>query len=1145
MGKFVPLHVHTQCSLLDGSNKIKDYVARCKELGMGAAAITDHGAMYGVIDFYKECKKQEIKPVLGCEVYVAPGSRFDKKDADGIKYYHLILLAENNTGYSNLCKIVTRGFTEGFYYKPRVDKALLREYHEGLIALSACLAGEIPAHILKGDKTGAEYALKEYLDIFGRDNFFLELQDHGMTEDKQVIPEILALSKKYDIPLVATNDTHYTREEDAEAHDVLLCIQTKKKLSDENRMRYEGGCYYLKDEEEMRQLFPYAPEAIDNTSMIAERCNVELEFGVTKVPKYEVPEGYDTWTYLNKLCKDGLKERYPDDDGTIAMQLDYELSVIKKMGYVEYFLIVWDYINWAREHGIAVGPGRGSAAGSIVSYCLHITNVIDPVKYGLLFERFLNPERVSMPDIDVDFCYERRPEVIDYVKRKYGEKNVVQIITFGTMAARNVIKDVGRAMEIPYEQTNALADMIPKDVGITIAKALEQNPEFKEKYENDKTVHELIDMSMKLEGLPRQIGTHAAGVVICQKPADEFVPLAISADGTGTMAQFDMVTIEELGLLKMDFLGLKTLTVIRDAVANIKKTTGIEIDMERIDYNDKNVLDFIGTGNTDGVFQLESDGMKSFMRELKPQSLEDVIAGISLYRPGPMDFIPKYIKGKNNSANVEYECPQLEHILKPTYGCIVYQEQVMQIVRDLGGYSMGQADNIRRAMSKKKQYVIDEEREYFVHGNKERNIIGCVENGIPEDAANRIYDSMVDFAKYAFNKSHAACYAVVAMQTAFLKYYYPVEYMAALMTSVCDKPDKLTEYIQSCKKNKMKLLPPDINKSGLGFSVENGAIRFSLSAIKSVGIPSIKAIIQIRKERGEFTDYYGFLTVVKELGIDKSCVENLIKAGALDTFGGRRNQYLSTYVSVMDNLGKEIKKNVAGQMSLFSFLDEEEAQPFTMPDMPELDRDILLQYEKEATGVYISGHPLEDHMAFIQKNGNCKSTDFLADNEDSHLSNEQNVTICGLLRTKKIIYTKKNQVMAFCTLEDLYGEVELIVFPTVFEKYKDILVEDAKLVVTGAVSVEDEKNSKILVDTVSDFVSMPRNLWIRATKAEYESKESEFLALAAKYPGNNYVKIYASDVNEKKKLKVKVSFVGDMIEGTEALFGKDNVVLTI
>lgn len=1145
MGKFAPLHVHTEYSLLDGSNKIKDYVARCKELNMEAAAITDHGAMYGVIDFYKECKKQEIKPILGCEVYVAPGSRFEKKDADGVRYYHLILLAENNTGYSNLCKIVTRGFTEGFYYKPRVDKALLREYHEGIIALSACLAGEIPSLILRGKKAEAEYALQEYNDIFGKDNFFLELQDHGMEEDKKVIPELLAMSKKFSVPLVATNDTHYTREEDAEAHDVLLCIQTKKKLSDADRMRYPGG-YYLKDEEEMRQLFPYAIEAVENTAIIADRCNVDIEFGVTKVPKYEVPEGYDTWTYLNKLCKDGLKERYPDDDGTVAMQLDYELSVIKKMGYVEYFLIVWDYINWARENGIAVGPGRGSAAGSIVSFCLHITNIIDPVKYGLLFERFLNPERVSMPDIDVDFCYERRPEVIEYVKKKYGEKNVVQIITFGTMAARNVIKDVGRAMEIPYAETNALADMIPKDVGITISKALEANPEFKEKYDTDSKVHELIDMSLKLEGLPRQIGTHAAGVVICQKPADEFVPLAMSADGTGTMAQFNMVTIEELGLLKMDFLGLKTLTVIRDAVANIKATTGIEIDMERIDYNDKKVLDFIGTGNTDGVFQLESAGMKEFMRELKPQSLEDVIAGISLYRPGPMDFIPKYIKGKNNSEHIEYECPQLEHILKPTYGCIVYQEQVMQIVRDLGGYSMGQADNIRRAMSKKKQYVIDEERENFVHGNKEKNIVGCVGNGISEEAANKIYDSMVDFAKYAFNKSHAACYAVVSMQTAWLKFYYPVEYMAALMTSVCDKPDKLTEYIQSCRRNKIKLLPPDINKSGLGFSVEDGAIRFSLSAVKSVGIPSIKAIIKVRAERGPFTDYYSFLTVAKEIGLDKSCIENCIKAGAFDVFGGFRSQYLDTFASVMDNLGKEIKKNVAGQMSMFSFMDDDEAAPFVIPEMPELDKDIKLQYEKEATEVYISGHPLEDNIAFIEKYGNCKSTDFVMDeNGESRFVNEQSVTICGLLKKKKIVYTKKNQIMAFCSLEDLYGEVEVIVFPTVYEQCKQFLKEDAKLVITGNVSIENDKNAKILADTICDFVSMPKNLWIRTKRDEYSSKEKELLELAARNPGINNIIVYASDSNEKKKLRVKISFGGDMIEGAENIFGKDNVVLTI
>ena len=846
---FTHLHVHTEYSLLDGSNKIKEYVSRVKELGMNSAAITDHGVMYGVIDFYKAARAAGIKPVLGCEVYVAPGSRFDRELSHGDdRYYHLVLLAENNQGYQNLMKIVSKGFVEGYYYKPRVDMEVLETYHEGIIALSACLAGEVQRYLVRGLYEEAKETACKYEKCFGKGNFFLELQDHGIPDQKTVNAGLMRMSEETGIELVATNDVHYTYAEDAEPHDILLCLQTGKKLSDENRMRYEGGQYFVKSEEEMRALFPYAAQAIDNTQKIADRCNVEIEFGVTKLPHFDVPEGYDSWTYLNKLCHEGLVRRYPDKHDELLPKLDYELSVIQKMGYVDYFLIVWDFINYARTHGIPVGPGRGSAAGSLVSYTTGITN-IDPIRYNLLFERFLNPERVTMPDIDIDFCYERRSEVIDYVIEKYGKDCVTQIVTFGTLAARGVIRDVGRVMDLPYNFCDTIAKNIPNELNITIDKALIMNPELRSMYESDEMVKRLIDMAKRLEGLPRHTSMHAAGVVISQKAMDEYVPLSRSSDGTIT-TQFVMTTIEELGLLKMDFLGLRTLTVISDAVKLVEKNHGIKIDVDNIDYNDKKVLDSIGTGRCDGVFQLESAGMKNFMKELKPQSLEDVIAGISLYRPGPMDFIPKYIKGKNEPESVTYVCKELEPILELTYGCIVYQEQVMQIVQNLAGYTMGQADNIRRAMSKKKQYVIDAERQNFVYGNEEQGIKGCIANGISEQAANQIYDSMVDFAKYAFNKSHAAAYAVVAYQTAYLKYYYPVEFMAALMTSVIDNTRKVAEYIYSCRQMGIKVLSPDINEGEGRFLATKDGIRYGMYAIKSIGRQVIDIILAERESNG-------------------------------------------------------------------------------------------------------------------------------------------------------------------------------------------------------------------------------------------------------------------------------------------------------
>ena len=1076
---FAHLHVHTEYSLLDGSNKIKEYVARVKALGMDSAAITDHGVMYGVIDFYRAAREAGIKPILGCEVYVAPNSRFDKELTGGEdRYYHLVLLAENNVGYANLTKIVSRGFTEGYYYKPRVDMEVLNRYHEGIIALSACLAGEVQRYIMKGLPDEAKKAARKYENCFGKGNFFLELQDHGMPEQKQVNTILLQMSRELDIPLVATNDVHYTYAEDADPHDILLCLQTGKKLADEDRMRYEGGQYYVKSEEEMKGLFPYAWEAVENTQRIADRCHVEIEFGVTKLPHYDVPEGYDSWSYLNKLCDDGLAERYGDgsqpagDTGqTLRERLDYELGVIRTMGYVDYFLIVWDFINYARENGIPVGPGRGSAAGSIVSYCLKITN-IDPIRYNLLFERFLNPERVSMPDIDIDFCFERRQEVIAYVGRKYGSEKVVQIVTFGTLAAKGVIRDVGRVMDLPYAFVDSISKMIPTELNITINKALEMNPELRKLYETDEQVHHLIDMSKRLEGLPRHTSMHAAGVVICPKAADEFVPLSRGSDGSIT-TQFTMTTLEELGLLKMDFLGLRTLTVIHDAVGFIEKSTGKHIDVDHLDYNDSKVLASIGTGKTDGIFQLESGGMKSFMKELRPQNLEDIIAGISLYRPGPMDFIPKYIKGKNSGEEVTYSCPQLVPILEPTYGCIVYQEQVMQIVRDLGGYTLGRSDLVRRAMSKKKQAVMEKERANFIYGNKEEGVPGCVANGIDEAVAGHIYEEMMDFAKYAFNKSHAACYAVVAYQTAWLKYYYPVEFMAALLTSVIDNPKKVSEYILTCRSMGITMLPPDINEGEAGFSVSGNSIRYALTAIKSVGRPVIDSIVKERRERGAFTNLKDFITRMSDKDVNKKAIENFIKAGALDSLGGTRKQFMSVYVQIMDRIVKDKKNNMAGQLSLFDIASEEDKEDFDirMPEVGEYPKEMLLGFEKEVLGIYVSGHPMEEYQALWERFRTNTTTDFMLDEDTGRVlvEDQSTVIIGGMITDKNIKYTRNDKVMAFLTVEDLVGSVEVVVFPRDYEKYSAMLLEDAKVFVKGRASLEEDKDGKVLCEQIVSF----------------------------------------------------------------------------
>ncbi len=1143
---FTHLHVHTEYSLLDGSNKIQEYVNRVKELGMDSAAITDHGVMYGVIDFYRAARAAGINPILGCEVYVAPGSRFDREIGSGDdRYYHLVLLAENNQGYANLMKIVSKSFVEGFYYKPRVDLQLLEKYHEGLIALSACLAGEVARFLTRGMYEDAKAAALRYQDIFGKGNFFLELQDHGIPEQQNVNQQLLKMHRETGIELVATNDVHYTLAEDAQPHDVLLCLQTGKKLSDENRMRYEGGQYYVKSPEEMERLFPYATEALENTHKIAERCHVEIEFGVTKLPKFDVPEGYTSWEYLNELCFKGLEERYQPVTEELKERLNYELSTIKNMGYVDYFLIVWDFIRYARDHDIMVGPGRGSAAGSLVAYTLGITQ-LDPIRYDLLFERFLNPERVSMPDIDVDFCFERRQEVIDYVRRKYGDDCVVQIVTFGTLAARGVIRDVGRVMDLPYAQVDTIAKMIPQELNITIDKALKMNPELKKTYEDQPEIHDLIDTARRLEGLPRHTSMHAAGVVISQKDVSEYVPLSRAQDGS-IVTQFTMTTLEELGLLKMDFLGLRTLTVIQNAEHLIEQDTGVHLDMQQIDYNDKRVLDSLGTGRSDGVFQLESAGMKNFMKELKPQSLEDVIAGISLYRPGPMDFIPQYIRGKNHPETIKYDCPQLEPILKPTYGCIVYQEQVMQIVRNLAGYTLGRSDLVRRAMSKKKAAVMEKERQNFVYGNEAEGVPGCIANGISEQVANKIYDDMIDFAKYAFNKSHAAAYAVVSYQTAFLKYYYPVEFMAALMTSVIEMPNKVAEYIQVCRQMGISILPPDVNCGIYGFSVDHGAIRYGLSAIKSVGRPVINALVEEREKNGTYRSLKDFIERLTGI-VNKRAIENFIKAGALDCLEGNRRQKMNVYGQIVDSIAQEKKNSFAGQMSLFDLVSDEDKKDFEirMPNVGEYDKEMLLAFEKEVLGIYLSGHPLEGYRGIMDKMISARTTDFQPDEESGipKVYDGQKVIIGGMITERTIKYTRNNKVMAFLTVEDLVGTVEVVVFPRDYEKWQTLITDDARVFIQGRVNAEDDRPSKLILEKVHSFEDIPREIWIQfKDKAEYSAAEAELQSFLQSASGTSAVIIYLKDVKAMKRLPAafRIRINEEILGELRKKYGESNV----
>lgn len=1118
---------------------------------MHSCAITDHGVMYGVIDFYKACKAEGIKAIIGCEVYVAPNSRFDKGvGVSEERYNHLVLLAENNIGYKNLMKIVSLGFIEGFYYKPRVDYEILEEYKEGIIAISACLAGEISRNIRRGFYDEAKKSALQLQEVFGKDNFYLELQDHGMTEQTTVNQGMLKLSQDTGIELVATNDVHYIYAEDSVAHDILLCIQTQKKRSDENRMRYDGGQYYLKSPEEMKTLFPYALDALENTNKIAKRCNVTINFGEYILPTYPVPEAYTAWEYLKNLCYEGLRNNYKEITIDLTNRLEFELETIKNMGFIDYFLIVWDFIKYAKDNNIIVGPGRGSAAGSIVSYCLNITTV-DPIKYNLLFERFLNPERLTMPDIDIDFCFVRRQEVIDYVTQKYGKDKVAQIVTFGTLAARAAIRDVGRAIDLPYAKVDQIAKMIPTEIGINIEKALKSNNELAKAYHDDEDVKHLIDMSKRLEGLPRHTSMHAAGVVISRDNINEYVPLTVSSDNTIT-TQFPMTTLEELGLLKMDFLGLRTLTVIKNAVDLINNDSKYKekIDIDNIDFNKKAVYDLIASGKTDGVFQLESAGMKSFMKELKPETLEDVIAGIALYRPGPMDFIPKYISGKNESDSIVYDCPELEPILSTTYGCIVYQEQVMQIVRELAGYSYGRSDILRRAMSKKHSDVMGQERHNFVYGNEKENVKGCVNNGISESVANHIYDEMMDFAKYAFNKSHAAAYAIISYQTAYLKTYYPVEFMAALITSVIDNSTKVAEYIYSCRQMDIKILPPDINDGFSTFTVSGNSIRYSLSAIKGVGKSVIDAIVEERRIGGKFDSLTDFATRLSGKEVNKRTIESFIKAGAFSSIHSNRRQLMMSYIQILDQVNTAKKSSMSGQITLFDIVSDElkEEFNFVMPDVSEYSKEEILVFEKEVLGIYISGHPLEEYEYIIQKNTTTNSLAFSADQENDDkpkLVDGASHRIGGMITGITVKTTRNGQLMAFVMLEDLFGLVEVIIFPRDYEKNKVHLVEDNKILIQGRVTTDEDRGNKLICQSITPFKNIPRELWIRyKNNEEFNLDKDRLLELIQKFEqGNDNLKIYLEEEKKveyfKKCNKIKIN--KELIELLNRNYLKDNI----
>ncbi|WP_368489656.1 DNA polymerase III subunit alpha [Clostridium sp. BJN0013] len=1124
--KWVSLHQHTEYSLLDSSAKISELVARAKELGMDSIAITDHGSMYGCVEFYKEAKAQGIKPIIGCEIYVSQKSMYVKQNNGENENYHLVLLVKNKEGYKNLMKIVSTASIEGFYYKPRVDHDYLREHSKGLIALSACMGGEVQANILKDNvKTAKEIALF-YKKIF-REGFYLELQYHGIEEQLKINQELISMSKELNIPLVATNDVHYIRKEDYRSHDVLLCIQTGKTVDEEQRMRYPSDEFYLKSPEQMYEIFSYVPEALENTVKIAKQCSFDYEFHNSKLPKFPLEEDIDPYEYMRELCYKGLEKRYKNIDDNLINRLEYELDIIKKMGYVDYFLIVWDFIRFATQNGIMTGPGRGSGVGSIVAYTLGITKV-DPIKYNLIFERFLNPERISMPDIDSDFCYERRGEVIDYVVGKYGKNNVSQIVTFGTMAARACIRDVGRAMNYPYGEVDRIAKMIPTMPNITIDKALEINPEFKEAYEEEPRTKELIDVAKALEGLPRHTSTHAAGVVIASEPLINYVPLQKNEGNIVT--QFTMNTLEELGLLKMDFLGLRTLTVLRDALTMIKENKGESIDLDNIDYDDKAVYDMIGQGKTVGVFQFESPGMTSFMKELKPDSLEDIIAGISLYRPGPMAEIPKYIKNKNNVHEINYVTPQLEHILSVTYGCMVYQEQVMQIVRDLAGYSMGRSDLVRRAMSKKKHHVMEEERRNFVYGIVDENgkveVPGCIRNGISEKAANDIFDSMIDFASYAFNKSHAAAYAVVAFQTAYLMHYYPTEFTAAMLNSVKGDSEKVAYYIRFAKGIGIEVLPPSINESYAKFTVENGKIRFGLSAVKNVGENIIDSIVKSRLKYGKFKDLVDFCSNIEIQSINKRVVESLIKAGAFDCFGKYRSQLSLVYEKIIDSVINSRKKNIKGQISLFSQIEDSSIE-IQYPSIKEFMKRDMLSMEKEMTGLYLSGHPLDEYEKTLRLQTDTKISDIIAREtleegfiEESRVRDGDKVIVGGILSQVSRKITKNNDMMAFARLEDLYGIMEIIIFSKIFQKFKSLIYDDSIVLVKGRISIREEEQPKLICEVIEPLMRIDTEKLYILIEEQQDIRNTlkEVKPLFINFSGS--VPVYLCTQKERKKFRL-------------------------
>ena len=1081
MPDFVHLHIHSEFSLLDGANRIKDLPVRAKELGMKAMAITDHGVMYGAIDFYKACKKEGIKPIIGCECYVAKNSRLNKEPGIDNTYSHLILLAKNNEGYKNLSKMVSLSFIEGFYYKPRIDKELLEKYHEGIICLSACLAGEVNQYILAENMEKAEETALWFKNLFGKD-YYLEIQNNGLKEQVLVNQKLVELSRKLDIPLVATNDAHYLKREDAYNHEVLLCIQTGKKMNDEDRMKFETDELYVKSPEEMSDYFKNFPDAIENTVKIADECNVDFEFGHTILPNYDVPAGFEThYDFFRKLCFDGIKERYGENPSKeILERAEYELSVISKMGYIDYYLIVWDFIHYAKTHGIPVGPGRGSGAGSILAYAIGITD-IDPIKYSLLFERFLNPERISMPDFDVDFSDEKRQQVIDYVCDKYGEDHVSQIITFGTMSARMVIRDVARALDIPYAEADRLAKMIPNELHITIKRAMEENRELRDLYENDENIKKLLDIAMALEGMPRQASTHACGVVITKDPVDTYVPLYVR-DGT-IATQFIMTTLEELGLLKMDFLGLRTLTVLDDASRMVKENKGIDVKYDER-MSDPKVYKLWGDGKTVGIFQFESAGMTKFMKELKPDSLEDIIAGVSLYRPGPMDQIPRYIKNKLDPAHAVYTHPSLIPILNVTYGCMVYQEQVMQIVRDLAGYSLGRADLVRRAMGKKKLDVMAKEREIFINGEVDENgnviVPGCVRNGINAEDANKIFDEMAEFAKYAFNKSHAAAYAVVSYRTAYLKAYYPEEFMAATLNSYLGNLDRVPLYIDECKNMKIQILKPDINKSRTKFTVDNGKIRFGLGSIKNVGTAVVEAIVKNREEKGEYKSFTDFCERVQDESVNRKCIESLIKAGAFDEFGISRSTLLASFENIIDTIQSESRRGFQGQVSMFDLGEEDDNKgvnefKYTYNFLKEFSEKELLSMEKEMLGIYITGHPLEKMRTEIEKQTNINTINMketieqLENGENTNYRDGQIVKYAGIISSIKKKYTKNNTLMAFVTIEDLYGSTEVIVFESCYQKASNYLMVDNIVLVTGRLSIREDSDISIVANDISEL----------------------------------------------------------------------------